>query len=864
MSTCGASKIFFENHPRAWRGFFMRYAMSCLVRMIFSVFIMSVLFLPPQLAAADLQAAAPSADAANAADAQGAENVPDTDKAEAASLEETKTPWEEIWTGQKESLNSMRNTVVELSNSFASQTGNLNRHLQPFEEEGRRLLVFANTFKAYPNALEAVQRRIQANLEEFNNVLEPVLRGRSEAQALLERVTKMGDSIPDDLDQSRLSPEMQTYIQDINKARLKLIIVLAQYDSLAPSLSLMKKLETARDEIGRELPALWKNYYLKGPIPWLSMDYWKNIGQRLYYSWHALILRLPVEVPVKMGQWGGAFLRFAVGLVFAGALCLLLRRRWPENYSGEVRKHIFRTSLPWLCIGFALLGSAFSAMQNFYRFFLALGSLCLIVGEVFLAWDIRLLNYSRIPDQPPPFLRLLPLAFMGYLLAYSPLAAGLALIAWIALVIICLCRRKKAKTPDMGDLQFEGGALDCEAIVLWLCLFLGVSGLFIPSMALYLAYVSLSLALELALGGMYLVNSINDHIAKDNAKAFAAHLGIAMAAPLVLVIAVASVFLWVAVLPGGIYLLAEYAFKGINIGETQFSIIQLLLIISVFYLTRALVSMGTRFLAKLPSQGINFDATLITPLQTALTYFAWAIFGLFVLRALGLELSNLAMVAGGLSVGIGFGMQTIVNNFFSGLILIFGRTLQVGDVVEAAGITGRVRKISVRATMVETYDNAIIYVPNSQLMSSSLINWTSFSRSVRKEVQVGVAYGTDTEKAIQLLVSIAKNHSNVLKYPVPSVNFADFAASSLDLRLRFWVKDFEMGSITCSDIRLQIEKVFAEENIEIAYPQLDVHLKGEEKERAEPVQAAVRPRRTIAKHSSRRRSWQQFARKAGI
>ena len=251
--------------------------------------------------------------------------------------------------------------------------------------------------------------------------------------------------------------------------------------------------------------------------------------------------------------------------------------------------------------------------------------------------------------------------------------------------------------------------------------------------------------------------------------------------------------------------------------------------------------MGTRFLARLPAKGVSFDSTLIPPLQTALTYAAWAIFGLFVLRALGLELSNLAMVAGGLSVGIGFGMQTIVNNFLSGLILIFSRTLQAGDVVEVGGVTGKVRKISVRATMVETYDNALIYVPNSEFMSNRLINWTRFSRSVRRQVEVGVAYGSDTAEVTRLLISVAKAHENVLKYPAPSVIFVNFGASSLDFTLRFWVKDYEMGASTSSDIRLGIEKIFREAHIEIAFPQLDVHVKDLPPRAAPPRPPATTP-----------------------
>ena len=190
-----------------------------------------------------------------------------------------------------------------------------------------------------------------------------------------------------------------------------------------------------------------------------------------------------------------------------------------------------------------------------------------------------------------------------------------------------------------------------------------------------------------------------------------------------------------------------------------------------------------------------------------------------------MELSNLAMVAGGLSVGIGFGMQTIINNFLSGLILIFSRTMQVGDVVEVGNTTGRVRKISVRATIVETYDNAIIYVPNAEFVSSRLINWTRNSRSVRLQVDVGVAYGTSTELVMRIMHDIAKGHPSILKYPEPVVLFTAFGDSTLNFALRFWVQDYDVGVSTSSDIRLSMEREFRAHNIEVAFPQLDVHVK---------------------------------------
>lgn len=779
----------------------------------------------PQAEKKDKAAKAEDADKGKADDAAPDQKAEDAKAEEKPALPEH-DPWEMVWAGQRGMLNEIKETAAKLSDSFADQAANLTGRVQPFEEEARRLLVLTNTFKNWPNPMEAVSRRITVTVNQLNEVLEPVMLARSEAQGLLERVNYMADSLPEDMHDGRLSAEMQSYIQDIGQARLRLAAVLAQYDSaLAPSLALLKRLEKTQENISAQLPSLWKDYYLQSPVPYLSPQAWADFGQQMLNSYQGMMLRLPVEMPVTPAQWGTAVLRFVICLLFTGVLSLLLYKRWISRSANPASRHIFRVSLPWLCLGLSLLGSSLSASGEFFRLFLALGNLSIILGQVFLAWDLRLLKYPDVEQQPAPFRRLMPLTLCAYALLYLPLTKPLVLVIWMGLVIASLAWRRRWTKGDYGSLQLETSVLDGDSIVLWLCLLLAISGLHIYSMALYLLFVSCSLALELSLGGMALISNVNEHLPKEGARAALARLLVALAAPVVLVVAVVGVLLWVGTLPGGMYLLSEYVLKGVNVGATQFNIVQILLIISVFYLTRTAVAMGSRFLAKLPKQGLQIDATLIPPMQTAFTYAVWAIFGLFVLRALGMELSNLAMVAGGLSVGIGFGMQTIVNNFLSGLILIFSRTLQAGDVVEVGGTTGRVRKISVRATMVETFDNALIYVPNSEFVASRLINWTRNSRTVRREITVGVAYGSDTALVMKLLLAIANGHENVLKYPTPTVTFNDFGASTLDFVLRFWVKDYDVGVSTSSDMRLEIEKQFRQHRIEVAFPQLDVHIK---------------------------------------
>ena len=235
--------------------------------------------------------------------------------------------------------------------------------------------------------------------------------------------------------------------------------------------------------------------------------------------------------------------------------------------------------------------------------------------------------------------------------------------------------------------------------------------------------------------------------------------------------------------------------------------------------------MGRTFLDGIRRQGVQLDSTLVGPFQTAYTYFLWALFALYVLSSLGFSLTSLTVVAGGLSVGVGFGMQNIVQNFISGLMVIFGQIIREGDVVEVSNITGTVRRVNIRSTQVETFDNATVFIPNSQFLSNTFTNWTHNGRMVRREVAVGVAYGSDMALAMKLLTQAALEHPKVLRYPEPLVFFTDFAASSLNLLLRYWVANIDHGMTTMTDIRLRINELYAEHDIEISFPQLDVHIR---------------------------------------
>ncbi len=193
--------------------------------------------------------------------------------------------------------------------------------------------------------------------------------------------------------------------------------------------------------------------------------------------------------------------------------------------------------------------------------------------------------------------------------------------------------------------------------------------------------------------------------------------------------------------------------------------------------------------------------------------------------ALGIELQNLTILAGAFGIGIGFGLQTIVNNFVSGLILLFERPLKVGDLVQLGDQWGTVRKLGLRATVVQTVDQSEIIVPNSDLVAQPVTNWTLSDRHARLTITVGVAYGSDVPRTMELLAEVARAHPLVLQEPAPQVFFMAFGASSLDFELRTWLADIDKRFPVRSDLHREIDRRFREAGIEIAFPQRDLHLR---------------------------------------
>jgi len=195
------------------------------------------------------------------------------------------------------------------------------------------------------------------------------------------------------------------------------------------------------------------------------------------------------------------------------------------------------------------------------------------------------------------------------------------------------------------------------------------------------------------------------------------------------------------------------------------------------------------------------------------------------INILGINLSSLAFVAGALGVGIGFGLQNIVNNFVSGIILLFDKSLQVGDMVQLGEDWGTISRINIRTTIVQTFDNASLIIPNSQILSDRVMNWSFKDPKVRRQVDVGVAYGSDVQKVRTILLNIVQNMPEIINDPAPRVDFMDFGDSALIFRVRFWIFSPDYWLTAPTELRFKIDAEFKKNNIEIAFPQQDIHIR---------------------------------------
>ncbi len=773
------------------------------------------------------------------------------------ALDPAQEQWNLLWAQRIKEVASVRDELDALQKNLPNTIKNTSDRLLEIQNNYYGFLAFSQFTTAMPDQLYNVMRQMEGLERQVGTVIKPISDRLDSFARRLDDI----DGLETELNISRASkkteipPALKSYLDTISQNKIKLITLQNSFNGVLESgKNLKARLGATIKQIQTAMPRQWEEFYQANDGNIFSFRLWSDLPRAWEKFSKEVRPRLASEFPRTKNEWLTVLARMLMVIIPVGLFWLVVSRRKKVEDEAEGGESVesgrpwimaVRNSLPWLVLGAALHFAAWGSPRDAHLNMIALGNIFQIWGQLNLAWDLRKVQLA-ISGGHPPFSHLfIPVALAFVFMTLNPPLAMLCPL-WIAVLAVALWssikRDKKTGLPPL-----EQTALRIEPFILAVNLLLAAAGAVRLSLLVYTCYVAVAVTIQLSVGFLGLCHAASERLPEDGVSAGFRAAILAMAAPAILLLVFFAIFLWALAFPGVLYLVNNTLLTNVTVGTVSFDALRVLFIISLFFITRSAIVAGKAFLWRLPNAS-TVDASIVPPLQTALTYALWGLFALYVMNALGVSLTSLAVVAGGLSVGIGFGLQTIFNNFISGLILIFGRSLQEGDVIEVGGIQGVVSKINIRSTTVETYDNAVIFVPNSELVSTRLTNWTRNGRSVRRDIKIGVGYGSDVELVMKLLKRIAASHPRVMRDPAPSVAFTDFGPSSLDFMVRLWVEDINVATGTLTDLRVDINRTFKEKNIEISFPQLDVHLyraasqdNGEQKEQTPNSALAANP-----------------------
>jgi len=267
----------------------------------------------------------------------------------------------------------------------------------------------------------------------------------------------------------------------------------------------------------------------------------------------------------------------------------------------------------------------------------------------------------------------------------------------------------------------------------------------------------------------------------------------------------------------------------VSLGSTQITLWSIIYFLFLLFLLFYITSKIRKWVIyKLLSKS-KIDIGVRIAVGTIIRYVVLVIGIIIFLQSAGINLSAITVLAGALGVGIGFGLQNITNNFVSGIIILFERPIKVGDRIEVGDVSGDVISISMRSTTIVTNDNISIIVPNSDFISSKVINWSHTDRNIRFNIPVSVSYNEDPQNIKKLLLEVVAENKGILNKPKPDVLFKGFGDSSLDFNLRVWTGEYiNRPNVLRSQIYYAVFEKFKEHGVEIPFPQRDLHIKNTE------------------------------------
>lgn len=509
------------------------------------------------------------------------------------------------------------------------------------------------------------------------------------------------------------------------------------------------------------------------------------------------------KLPDSARDWLTAILS---SLAAATALSLVLLRLFRRRLDYCERRKtgtgaLLRRAVVMASVGAGLMLGAFSISmpKNIFIFNLAMAFIAAAALDA--GWGLKLLSSAATRMKSPLYplfiaylagmaIQVLDAPQMTVSMLWPPVMAFLAVASWHlakdkANGLLCQQRRICYGTTAMAILS---GMLSLTGFSL-LALILAKSWFMLAVSFQFASSISATLQ-------TYVANRKDmGHIASS----FALGFGV----PTIWLSITTGAMLWMAWQIIDIQTCMTLAFHNFKAGDLQFSTATVLLVAFLFFVVKTALRTLCSALER-KADGTLLEPGVTTPFKTMISFFLWTVYALAVVKIFGMSLEHLGVVLGGLSVGLGFGLQNFVNNLVSGLMLLFGRDIREGDIIQIGDTWAKVQKISLRSTLACTTDNAIISIPNSNMLSNQVINWTLNNRHIRRDVKIPLAAGADLGAVKDSLLSIAASAKEIMKLPAPEVFVSTIGAGGSDVVLRVWVMDIEKADHALSELNSKI------------------------------------------------------------
>lgn len=644
------------------------------------------------------------------------------------------------------------------------------------------------------------------------------------------------------------------------KAEINAVISQAQALSIRIS-GLIDKIGNMRSELFRNL--LTKRYVLSDALsPQVFSDARDEFGNlyKAVSSWLTFAFKFKFQAMLA-----ATFMALGLALVLLVGGRRLFGRIFEADPSVEDPTYLSRLSvafwstlLPTLAVGAFLASTVF--LYNYYNVLrgdigVFLNALAAVIAVVFCvnrltnaALEPRMPNWRLIQVETGPARWLVRLTTamavvigvnyflsvvndtMGSLLSLTVARSFVAaIIVGIILILMALLRPYKRSDgswrPWPAWLRYTAIALGLATIAAALFGYIRLANfvsvqVVVTGTILITAYIGFLSAREIGEEGAFANTSVGRWLSANSSYEDTALDQLGLVVSIAINLMIVLVFLPLILLmwgfqPGDIEAWAYKLATGINIGSVTISVTGILSGIVVFVIGYFLTRWFQGWLDGSVMARGKVDTGVRNSIRLAVGYAGVALAALVGISAAGIDLSSLALVAGALSLGIGFGLQNVVSNFVSGLILLAERPFKVGDWIVAGDVSGTVKKISVRATEIETFQRQSVILPNSNLINNAVGNWTHRNKLGRIDIKVGVAYGSDVKQVHAVLLDIARSHPLVLKNPEPFVLFSNFGPAALEFEIRVFLADVMNGNIVQNDVRFTVLEKFDDQHIEI-------------------------------------------------